>query len=295
MANDDNTFSIVATSLTVVLNIIGLKLLHGIRNMKGTQKILLSHLSISDTLNATFALIGSFWIRKVLNDGQLQAYGALAAHCILVSCEALIIITIDRVIATAMPFRYSTLVTQRRLIVSIIIVWVGTLTFITILVTTVEVKRVHSFTFFISSPTELFIFASYAYILLKVARSRKLPTTDTSKNLIMSRQGRKMIFVSSCIVLSFAVFVAIPDMVMYFTYEHQNVLIWMVQTYYVMNPIIYIYCYPSLREQIVVKIRKVRQLFAHTWQVQDSPNAGKPSMNLNEKTEVREQQLKLRR
>ena len=283
MANDDNTFSIVATSLTVALNIIGLKLLHGIRNINGAQKILLTNLSISDTLNATFALMGSFWIRKVLNDGQLQAYGALAAHCILVSCEALIIITIDRVIATAMPFRYRTIVTKRRLVVSIIIVWVATLTFTTILVNTVEIKRVHSFTFFISLPTELFIFTSYVYILLKVARSRKQPTTENSKNLIMTRQGLKMIFVSSCIALSFAVFVAIPDVVLYFTDKHQNILICMIQTYYVMNPIIYIYCYPSLRAQIIVKMRKVRQLFMQIRQVQDSPNAESPRINLDEK------------
>ena len=266
----NNIFSVIVTSLTVVLNMVGLKLLHNIRNIKETQKVLLSHLSISDALNAITALAGILVIRQVYGSNGAYGYGALAAHCILVSCEALIIITIDRVIATAMPFRYSTIVTKRRLLIFIITAWIVTLTFITVLVTTKEVSRIHSYTFYVTSSTEVIIFVSYLYIALKIRKSRKKSTADNSTSVSMNRQSKKMILVSSCIVLSFAIFVAVPDIVLYFSDVQQEGLICMIQLYYLCNPVIYIYCYPSMRIQILAKLREVRQVFINNHRVRNS-------------------------
>ena len=277
-----NVFSVIATSLTVVLNLVGLKLLHDIPSIKETQKVLLSHLSISDTLNAITALTGSVIIRQVLTKGQADAFKALAAHCILTSSEALIIITIDRVIATAMPFRYKIIVTKRRLIIVIIAVWVISLTTMTVLMKTSKISRIHEFTFLITSPTEVIIFISYVYISLKIRKSRKKSTADASSS--STRRGKKMILVSSCIVLSFAIFVAIPDIVLYVSYKHENILIWIIQIYYIINPIIYIYCYPSLREKILTKLREIRRPFIGIQRVQVSSAMEHPQESHDDKT-----------
>ena len=281
---ETNVVSLIATSLTVVLNVVGLKFLHDIPNMKETQKVLLAHLSISDTLNAITALTGSLVIEQYYKKGQTHAFKALAAHCIWTSSEALIIITIDRVIATAMPFRYKTIVTKRRLIVFIIAIWVITLTSMIVLMKTKDISKVNEFLFLITSPTEVIIFVSYAYILFKVRKSRKKSTAGASSS--STRRGKKMIVVSSCIVLSFTIFVAIPDIILYFSHEYQEILICMIHTYYVMNPIIYIYCYPSLREKILTKVREIRRPFICTQRVQDSSAKKDPQQDPCNKTVI---------
>lgn len=252
-------FSIVATSLTIILNVVGLKLVHRVRNIKPSQKVLLSNLSISDTLNAIVVLSGIFLIENL---DQAYGFETIAAHCILVSCEALIIITVDRVIATAMPFKYNIIVTKRRLIGVVFVVWVLTLVSITTLVQQTKVWDIHSYTFFITSPTEMVIFASYVFILLKMKKSRKRSTSSTMpRSFTETKQGRKMMIMSSCIVLSFAAFVAVPDTIMFFTNDKREYYLAIVQIYYFINPVIYIYCYPPLRCQIMTNLHAIRRAF----------------------------------
>ena len=261
-------FSVIATSLTMILNIVGLKLIWDIRNIKPTQKVLLTNLSISDALNAIATMAGIIIIEFFFEDDEKNAFATLAAYCILASCQALIIITIDRVIAAAIPLKYKLTVTKRRLISLIALIWVINLISVVILWRQFKVDNIHAYTFFITAPTELVIFTSYAFILLKTGRSRR-SSTVSMKSFTETRRGKKMILVSSCIVLSFAVFVVIPDICLYFTEYNRGILISVIQVYYFINPVIYIYCFPPLRMQIMVKMRAIRKMLHHGHQIKD--------------------------
>ena len=248
-------FSIISTSLALVFNIIGLKLLHEVKKIKATQKVILTNLSVSDSLNAVTALIGITLIGNTIsNDENKFAVGVLASFCVFVSCASLIIITIDRVIATAMPLKYIVLATRKRSIIVVVSAWLFTLAFVTTSILTCTLKEIHAYSFCITMPTEVIIIASYLLIVIKTRRQRKI---SGMKSLSETRQGKKMLAVACGIVVSFACLVAIPDLMIYLISDDRDIFIMFIQIYYFINPLIYIYCYPPLRELIKKKCKQL--------------------------------------
>ena len=248
---------VTVTSLTILVNLIGLKVLHEVRNIRSMQRVLLTNLSLSETLNTIIALASLI----VLNHGKLivsdsLVFNVLAGLSVVMSCAALIIITMDRVIATTWPLKYTSLVTKPRLIKAIVIAWiccfalVGTMTVLTM-------DSIHSYMFLITSPTEVIIFTSYMVILIKTNKS-KHRSAGAGSRITETRQGRKILMMSSCIVASFACLVAIPDLLIYFHSQYIEIHLLAIQGYYFINPIIYIYCYPPLRAHLSRKVQALR-------------------------------------
>ena len=212
------TFATAAVAL--VLNILGIYLLTKLRARISYQNVILINISfikvigsISEAVLCLLEIIGkgeehrSYQILHIINVG---AFG--------VNHLTIVTLTLDRLFGSVMPLRYRVLFTKNKLRTTIIASWIiGTAGIVPFFI--FDYAFLYSIYYKIVYPTldgMVLMIAVIAYgsiLMMLLRRKRAIDTGLTLRSIRANQRFGRFFYVSSLIIASFLLFVAIPDVV----------------------------------------------------------------------------------
>eukprot|EP00112_Aurelia_sp_Birch-Aquarium-sp1_P000004 Seg1.5 transcript_id=Seg1.5/GoldUCD/mRNA.D3Y31 product="Proteinase-activated receptor 4" protein_id=Seg1.5/GoldUCD/D3Y31 len=260
------TFVIVAAAL--VLNILGIYLLAKLRASVSNQNVILINISLIKVIVAvTETILCALEIQgKGEGDRTYQVFDIINASLYGVNDLTVVVLTLDRLLATISPLQYNVRMTRRKLVWAILVSWIigsaGIIPFFFFnydLLYTIYYKIVF---LTMDGAVLLIALATYGSILrMFLRRANTFNKGITSRNSTNNQRFGRFFYVSSLIIVSFILFVAIPDAV-YVTLviiqqnedpmiERAVGLVWSI--YLVSDPLIYIF----LQKQIRMRLRRM--------------------------------------
>ncbi len=232
--------------VAVSLSTLGIYLLQATKPLNNS-KIILINLASSEIANSAVEIIISHIMPFTSNKAKLLAMRKLNATSWIIYYFAMYLLTADRLVATLNPFKYRIFVTQKRLTRFILATWtlaviIGTSFFLS--TRWFEVFDKH---LWIAYDVFFVILCSITYglIFFKI-RSRRWFNND-----------KKFFKITSLIILSFIIFILIPD-IMFLLYSYRNkIVLEIVSTMWLIgmmvDPVIYIFLQPDLRSLLKSK------------------------------------------
>ena len=269
--------SITIMVITVALHSTGIHLLLKIQT-KTNQRLLLMNLSaaelyltLSDMLNSSLDLAGfkstSFPLKKIDRVVNAAVYSG--------SCLLLIIMTIDRAVASICPLKYNTVMSGKRTKILLLCSWLAS-TLSSLPFFFLPWRTFHDiyYTIIHQSLQIMFLFfAIITYSLIFTRISRRNKSFDGSRNKCISNINKdgnsKFYLTAGLIILSFTLLVVLPCMVeiiLYSIYKIKSSLLdsilhisW--ASNFMTDAIIYILLQPKVRNLLRKKIADSSSIF----------------------------------
>ena len=258
------TFVIINAAL--VLNTLGIYLLAKLRASVSNQNVILINISLIKVIVAvTETALSALEIHGKGEDNRTyQVFDIINAGLYGVNDLTVVVLTLDRLLATICPLQYNTRMTRSKLVWAIFVCWIigsaGIIPFFIYdydLLYTIYYKIVF---LTLDGVVLLIALVTYGSILRMFLRrantfNKGMPSRNTTNN---QRFGR-FFYVASLIIVSFILFVAIPDVayvILVIIQEKEDPmieraigLVWSI--YLVSDPLIYIF----LQKQIRMRLR----------------------------------------
>lgn len=261
-----------------MLNSVGLYLLHKDgRRRQTNQHLILKFLSGCEIVLAVISILR--WVLKFQgfteNDRILQIVILIVyAASFNYSC-VMIFMTLDRLIATKFPFRYSTILSKRKtkIILCSSTFTCGAIGCISLLVDYARFKfYIDSYVFIIvSAIATVIIVVTYVYILVKLTRQRRSLAPQDSTRSRGNAEGQRYLKMAIAITASFILCFLVPDMLFALFYEsfanfNSNIIFITWYLGLLFDPITYIFMQKRLRNLLLEKlhIRSCRRRNART-------------------------------
>ena len=259
--------TIVAITILLVsifLHICGIYVLSKISEKRTNQHVILINLSIVEIILSAFHIVYlTLSLYEYDNTYRIQqVIGALVKASYNMYYLTMILLTIDRFLASKLSFRYAIMLSNRKVLKILICLWSICITALVplLLINYEKIRYAYSravyptfdFAFLVSA------FVTYGYIL-KIAILNKFPSNAANKTQRKTKK-KKFFTMTGLIILSFTLFVIIPDLLYLFLYfvgnQRSNLLLrvllvlWNVN--FLLDPIIYIF----LQKKVKAKFTK---------------------------------------
>ena len=207
--------NLIVSGVAIILNIIGIYGLSNIKRNRTFQRLILINLSIGEVLICAIAY-PYFVLVSIGNDPD--SYSTKMLFRIATSIRfplylLMIVLTTDRLIACKMTISYRDIITRRLAIVAIVFSWAtGIIVCIADQLFGSSVTERYSRIAFIviDSLFLCLVTITYIFILKKILQHKDLVNDDSGKGHFNKRKT-KFLRVSSSIILSFVLLVALPD------------------------------------------------------------------------------------
>ena len=267
--------------ISMMLNSLGVYLLSATRPLN-SSKILLINLAVSEIFAALVESV------SIIGGAFLPLKVALKIGTVLIAIFipyyfAMCILTIDRLIAVVFPLKHRVMVTNRRLIFTIVVSW-----FLALLIAIslpifwetfhLDYRLLNLTWVFFDTAFIILFFITYSLIFIKILQRRRLVNNQQDVNAANRRQnerGKSRFFkITALIILSFVLFILVPNIVSQFTRDETVIaslrIAWSLGM--TSDPLIYIFLQDNLRLLLKTKLctckKEVRQELDNT--VQDT-------------------------
>ena len=202
---------VIETVLCFLLGTLGVALLLKPGDNKPSD-VMLAHLTLCDMLNIAVNLVVEImYTNKMLSNQATLIMEGIGYAFLLPHLMTLVIITVDRILAINLVFRYRLVVTNKRLTILLVIVWILSAVYGTSYYF-VRSKYYKKVLFSLSLVVVVFFIVSYTYIIIKVRRTRKALSSAGQTN----RQSRFNYWIPFTIILTYILFVVVTDLTLVF-------------------------------------------------------------------------------
>ena len=261
------TFTVATVAL--LLNGLGIFLLTKLRARISNQNVILLNISLIKLIGSITEV--ALCVLEITGEGEEQrSYQVL--HIINVGAFGvnhltIVVLTLDRLLGTVIPLRHNVLITKDKLRIAILASWIiGTAVIVPFFIC--DYAILYSIYYKIIYPTLdgivlVIAVTAYSSILgLLLRRERGVTPRSARRNQLFGR----FFYVSSLIIASFILFVAVPDVVYAVLViiqgnkdpmiEHAILLVWSI--YLLSDPLIYIFLQKPIRLKFCKMLRRHR-------------------------------------
>ena len=261
--------SVAIVIFALILNVIGVCLVHKHGAQRTHQNVILLHLSILQIPILSAALV--YWISVLIGSREDNIVLSWSKTLLISSRMPVIFIiallTFDRLIAIKYSLMYWSFMTKRRVMAALIASWFSWIACFSILISlnTEESTNIASLILFPVQDFLLLLFIVYTYccIYCKIHKRRtKLSEISTNAQQTQSG-GRQALLVSTTIIFSYAFLVLLPDVTIS-TAEHfiegnaseitSHIGDMLSNCYFITLPLTYIFLNSSMRELFVASV-----------------------------------------
>lgn len=201
----------IESGIGFIFGILGLTLLLTTRQKKPSD-MMLAHLTVCDIIYIAVRTVLVISILKGTFQEHRLIFRAVSFGTLIPQVMSLVIITIDRILAVNLLVRYKLVVTNKRLLVVLVCVWIFSAAYGVSFWFSKSI--VYAFVALgLSTAVVLFFIVSYTYIIIKVHMTRRRTSTAGRCN----QQSRFNYWIPFTIILTYVLFIVATDLSLVFT------------------------------------------------------------------------------
>lgn len=261
--------------ISLLCNLLGIYLLKQQKPQHRTnQRLIMISMSLAGAISACVDIVSTLGYIFGLSEDALSVCLYLSAGMAVTYYSILLILTWDRLLACVFLLRYRSFVTAKKVSVALLIAWIlGGIAAIQFFFigTAIFYSRWNKYVYLIMDGIVLLtVFTTYIYIVRIITTKRRPANSNPIRNL------KKTIVVTSIIVFTFILLVAVPDALYVYRFSIFKIKSEMVegivticwQINYIIDPFVYIFLQKDIRETFRCKIislcRKISCLQTHS-------------------------------
>ena len=261
--------SLIIAAFALILNVIGIYLIHKQGSRRTHQNLIILHLSI---IQIPISIgLSTYWISALMHgisSNRLVSWTLPLWISTRITIIFIIsILTADRLLAIKYYLRYTVTVSKRKVKLALIMIWISWIVGCTVL-KSVRIDIYIPILRGIAVPVLeglllTFILYTYCYIFWRMRRRREILRDSSANAPQMRHWNRQALRVSTAIIFSYIIFVVLPDFTesmleIFVEGEDLEIILplaYMLDTcYYVALPMTYIFLHRGLRRILIESV-----------------------------------------